>query len=209
MTKKILYRGREVDADKLQMVEDYINTKVDLTSYIKSSGYSMIGNTMSCPFHGSDSTPSLRVNGEKWKCFGCGRGGGYLRFRLEQELLDNTKCTYYDVVEKFISENEDIAFEVGGTILKDVNESIDEQWEEMLEGFNTQRRKPQIVETQSIDKLIRKAMHSDTRIKIQLLSGIQDELPYNYLSNIVNGTDITGMSLEDIAKFWFGGIYYG
>lgn len=201
MTKKILYRGREVDADKLQMVEDYINTKVDLTSYIKSSGYSMIGNTMSCPFHGSDSTPSLRVNGEKWKCFGCGRGGGYLRFRLEQELLDNTKCTYYDVVEKFISENEDIAFEVGGTILKDVNESIDEQWEEMLEGFNTQRRKPQIVETQSIDKLIRKAMHSDTRIKIQLLSGIQDELPYNYLSNIVNGTDITGMSLEDIAKF--------
>lgn len=201
MTKKILYRGREVDADKLQMVEDYINTKVDLTSYIKSSGYSMIGNTMSCPFHGSDSTPSLRVNGEKWKCFGCGRGGGYLRFRLEQELLDNTKCTYYDVVEKFISENEDIAFEVGGTILKDVNESIDEQWEEMLEGFNTQRRKPQIVETQSIDKLIRKAMHSDTRIKIQLLSGIQDELPYNYLINIVNGTDITGMSLEDIAKF--------
>ncbi len=201
MTKKILYRGREVDADKLQMVEDYINTKVDLTSYIKSSGYSMIGNTMSCPFHGSDSTPSLRVNGEKWKCFGCGRGGGYLRFRLEQELLDNTKCTYYDVVEKFISENEDISFEVGGTILKDVNESIDEQWEEMLEGFNTQRRKPQIVETQSIDKLIRKAMHSDTRIKIQLLSGIQDELPYNYLSNIVNGTDITGMSLEDIAKF--------
>lgn len=201
MTKKILYRGREVDADKLQMVEDYINTKVDLTSYIKSSGYSMIGNTMSCPFHGSDSTPSLRVNGEKWKCFGCGRGGGYLRFRLEQELLDNTKCTYYDVVEKFISENEDIAFEVGGTILKDVHESLDEQWEEMLEGFNTQRRKPQIVETQSIDKLIRKAMHSDTRIKIQLLSGIQDELPYNYLSNIVNGTDITGMSLEDIAKF--------
>lgn len=201
MTKKILYRGREVDADKLQMVEDYINTKVDLTSYIKSSGYSMIGNTMSCPFHGSDSTPSLRVNGEKWKCFGCGRGGGYLRFRLEQELLDNTKCTYYDVVEKFISENEDIAFVVGGTILKDVNESIDEQWEEMLEGFNTQRRKPQIVETQSIDKLIRKAMHSDTRIKIQLLSGIQDELPYNYLINIVNGTDITGMSLEDIAKF--------
>lgn len=209
MTKKILYRGREVDADKLQMVEDYINTKVDLTSYIKSSGYSMIGNTMSCPFHGSDSTPSLRVNGEKWKCFGCGRGGGYLRFRLEQELIDNSKCTYYDVVEKFISENEDISFEVGGTILKDVNESIDEQWEEMLEGFNTQRRKPQIVETQSIDKLIRKAMHSDTRIKIQLLSGIQDELPYNYLRNIVNGTDITGMSLEDIAKFWFGGIYYG
>lgn len=201
LANKILYRGKEVDTDKLRLVEQYASTKIDLTSYIKSCGFKMTGNTMSCPFHGSDSTPSLRVNGDKWKCFGCGRGGGYLKFRLEQELIDNSKCTYYDVVERFVSETSDIAVEVGGTILKDVNESLDEQWDDMIQGFNTERRKPQLIEVKSLDKLICKATKQSTEIKLHLLSGIQDELPYNYLENIVNGTDITGMSLEDIAKF--------
>lgn len=201
MSNKIRYRGRIVDEDKLRKVEEYIQTKVDLTSYIKDCGYEMTGNTMSCPFHGSDSTPSLKVNGDKWRCFGCGRGGGYLRFRLEQELLDDSKKVYYDVVEEFVRETEDIAVEIDGTILKSVNERLEEQWNNLQEDFNIEKHKPQQIKVESIDKLIRKAMKQNIEIKLQLLAGIQDSLPYNYLENIVNGTDITGMSLADIANF--------
>lgn len=37
-----------------------------------------------CPFHKED-TPSLRIyaGGERWKCFGCGRGGSVIDFVME------------------------------------------------------------------------------------------------------------------------------
>lgn len=39
---------------------------------------------MNCPFH-TEKTPSLKVydNGQKWHCFGCGKGGSILDFVME------------------------------------------------------------------------------------------------------------------------------
>ena len=191
---------REVDMDKLQIVETYINNKIDLTDWIKSQQFNIVGNTMSCPFHGSDSTPSLKVNGNKWKCFGCGRGGGYLVFRQEMELLENNKKTYFDVAEDFVKNNQELSHELGGTIFKTVKETQDERWKNMIEFLESSPRKPQTVKVQSYDKLIRKARHLDIDTKIKLLSGIQSDLSFNILENIVEGTDLTGKTLFDLAN---------
>lgn len=191
---------REVDSDKLLQVEEYINRTMDLTDHVKSLGLKMVGNTTSCPFHGSDSTPSLKINGNKWKCFGCGRGGGLLKFNEEMEKLDNSKATYYDVVEKFVREHQDIARELGGTIYKSVEESFDERWEKAMDVATTERYTPKVVKVQTYDKLLRKVKKCDIDTKIQLLSGIQEGLDIQILQNIVNGTALTGKSLFDLAN---------
>lgn len=191
---------REVDTNRLEIVEEYSKSNEDLIEYIKEAGFTFIGNTMSCPFHGSDSTPSLRVNGNKWKCFGCGRGGGYLKFRHELELLDNSKMSYYDVAEKYAHEHSDLTALVGGTIYKSVEESFDEQWDKMISIATDESYKPKIVKTDSIDKLIRRVRKSDTETKMRLLSAIQEDIAYPIMESIVSGTDLTGKSLLDLAN---------
>jgi len=190
---------REVDVNKMAIVEEYAKAQEDLTAYVVGLGFNMTGNTMSCPFHGSDSTPSMKINGPKWKCFGCGRGGGYLKFRHELELLENHRATYYEVLDKYIMEHRDLAAMVDGTVFKSVEESFTEQWDNMMDIASNTSYKPKTVEVKSIDKLIRKAKKLDTATKIHLLSGIQEELPYPVLESIVNGTDLTGKSLLDLA----------
>lgn len=190
---------REVDSDKLLIVEEYANSKVELIDYVKKMGFNIVGNTMSCPFHGSDSTPSLKVNGNKWKCFGCGRGGGYLKFRVEIAQLDNHKVHYYDVVEEFVRENIELASEIGGSIFKTKEESFDEQWERMMDVATNTTYKPKRVEVKSYAQLLREVKRCDVDTQLQLLAGIQDDLPYPVLKSIVDGSDIAGMSLEDLA----------
>lgn len=190
---------REVDVQKMQTVEEYANAQEDILTYVKGIGYVVNGNTMSCPFHGSDSTPSLKINGNKWKCFGCGRGGGYLKFRHENDMLENHKKTYYDVIEDYIKEHGDLAAIVGGTIFKSKEETFTEQWENMLSVAEGKHYKPKKVDVKSVDKLIRRVRHMDNDVKIRLLSGIQDDLPYAVLESIVNGSDITGKSLLDLS----------
>lgn len=190
---------REVDVDKMGIVESYAETNEDLTSYAKGLGFNMTGNTMSCPFHGSDSTPSLKINGHKWKCFGCGRGGGYLKFRHELLLTENHKATYYDAIENYIKEKPDLYATLNGTIYKSKEESFNEQWEAAMDIATGVSYKPKKVEVKSIDILLRKASKLDNSVKMNLLAGIQDDLPYGVLSSIVNGTDLTGKSLLDIA----------
>lgn len=192
--------GREVDSSKLETVEEYAKTQEDLTAYVKSLGFKMTGNTMSCPFHGSDSTPSLKINGHKWKCFGCGRGGGYMKFRHECELLTNHKKTYYDVVDDYVREHSDLSAIVGGTIFKTTEESFNEQWEKMQDSITTKAYRPKCVKVQSTGILISKARNMDTDVKIRLLSGIQEDLPFNVLKSIVNGTDLTGKTLFELSE---------
>ena len=190
---------REVDKRKLEIVEEYASSNEDLTEYVKSQGFKMTGNTMSCPFHGSDSTPSLKINGNKWKCFGCGRGGGYIKFRMEQNLLENPKFTYYDTLEKYAMEHHDLAALVDGTIYKSTEETMTEQWDEMIAMSSEPSYRPKKIEVHSNDKLIRKARKMDTKTKIQILAGIQDELPYRILESIITGTDLTGKTLFELS----------
>ena len=184
----------------MSLVEEYASNNEDLTAYVKSNGFNITGNTMSCPFHGSDSTPSLKINGHKWNCFGCGRGGGYLKFIHEISLLENHNVTYYDVIENYIRENQDLYIITNGTIYKSKEESFNEQWESAMDVATSTSYRPKKVEVRSTRNLLRKAKKIDTSIKINLLAGIQDGMPYSVLESIVNGTDLTGKSLLDIAS---------
>ena len=67
----------KVQADILQVVQDYVP--------LKKSGSSYRG---LCPFH-SEKTPSFHVNQDKafFHCFGCGTGGDVLKFLELQEKL--------------------------------------------------------------------------------------------------------------------------
>ena len=190
---------REVNSYKLSIVEDYVDINMDLEAFAKELGFKVVGGVMSCPFHGSDSTPSLRINNKQWKCFGCGRGGGYLKFREEINKLENPKATYYDTVEKVVMETQEISALVGGSIYKSTKESIDDRWERTLDIANSKAYVPKKVKVQSYDRLIQKARNMDTDTKVKLLSAIQEDLPFNIVEAIVNGTDLTGKSLFDLA----------
>ena len=190
---------REVNSDKLAIVEDYAKNNEDLEAYAKGLGFKISSGVMSCPFHGSDSTPSLRINSKQWKCFGCGRGGGYLKFREAMAKLENSKTMYYDVAESYVRERPDLARMVGGSLYKSKKESMDDKWEKTLNVANSKSYKPKTVEVRSVDVLLKRVMHKDSDTKMKLLAGIQDDMPYPILTAIVSGTDLTGKSLLDLA----------
>lgn len=190
---------RVVNSDKLAVVEDYAKNNENLESYAKGLGFNIVGGVMSCPFHGSDSTPSLRINDKQWKCFGCGRGGGYLKFREAMKQLESSKVTYYDVAEEYVHETRDLALLVGGTLYKSNEETMTERWNKTLEVANSKTYRPKSVEVRSYDMLIKRARHKSSDTKIKLLAAIQEDMPYPILSAIVNGTDLTGKSLMDLA----------
>ncbi len=190
---------RKVDEEKMRKVEEYANNNVDLTSYIKDMGFNVTGGVMSCPFHGSDSTPSLRINGSKWHCFGCGRGGGLIKFKHECDLLENHHSTYYKVVEDFQKTIPELSRLIGGTIFKTQEETFEEGWNKMLSTCNENCRKPNLINIKSYDSLIRKAKDKPVDIKMQFLGAMQSGLSYNLLKDIIDGTDLTGTDLDSLA----------
>ncbi len=72
--------------DRLNIVE-VVSAYVPLTK--KGANYWGL-----CPFH-HEKTPSFSVNAEKqiFHCFGCGKGGGAIRFLMEMENCPSqTRC---------------------------------------------------------------------------------------------------------------------
>lgn len=189
---------RQVDSEKLEIVEEFINSNEDLTSYVKEQGFIIKNNVMSCPFHGSDSTPSLRITGNKWKCFGCGRGGGYIKFLMEMSAMENTETSYYNVVESYVRAHPEVASQVGGSIYKTIRQTQSEKWDEALTTMNEPTYKPKRIKTNSVDILIRRARHKDVDTQMNLLAGLQEGLPYDVLTQIIEGTDISNLSLMDL-----------
>ena len=65
----------KIDLDAVKRTHDLQSVVVSIT------GQEPVKHKIACPFHGSDSTPSLHVydNG-RWHCYGCGAGGDVLDF---------------------------------------------------------------------------------------------------------------------------------
>ena len=84
--------------DKRSYIENIVS-KVDVvdavSSYVKlkKRGRNFFG---ICPFHDED-FPSFSINHDKqiYKCFGCGAGGGVLKFIMDIEDLEFTQAVEY------------------------------------------------------------------------------------------------------------------
>ena len=69
---------------------------------------------ISCPFH-SDGTPSLSINTSRniFKCFGCGRGGGYIALVREWEKFNGSYVEDYIIAERLLREDKAMANSLG------------------------------------------------------------------------------------------------
>lgn len=68
-----------------------------------------------CPFHG-DNNPSLSINEGKriWNCLGCGRGGGYIKFRQEYDnVILNRKYSVYDEINSILKSDPVLQAQLG------------------------------------------------------------------------------------------------
>lgn len=99
------------DSDKYS-IEEYlksINQYDDSNMKTQSDNY-----FISCPFH-SDGTPSLSINTNRniFKCFGCGRGGGYIALVREWEKFNGSYVEDYIIAERLLREDKAMANSLG------------------------------------------------------------------------------------------------
>jgi len=110
---------------------DEINNRTDIVQLVgeytrleQKSGNDWWG---CCPFH-SEKTPSFHVLPDKkmYHCFGCGVGGGIIKFYMEVE-----KCTFIEAA-KFLAKKAGIEIVYDGDF-KENNEQIDTSKDEYIE----------------------------------------------------------------------------
>lgn len=95
-----------INQDRRRQVLDYINENYSLSSLLKDLGV-WDGSTtvIKCPFH-ADSRPSFNIDSDnnRYKCFSCGSGGGYMSFyyKYHTETLEEDKY-FNDYVEEILS----------------------------------------------------------------------------------------------------------
>src|SRR5690606_2059140 len=99
-----------------------------------------------CPFH-SEKTPSFTVTPERqmFHCYGCGKGGNAIRFRMEIEGLSFPESVRTMAEEAHIPV-QDAAFRAGGTHVSGVMEQLLQahEWSSKLYHFlrkNTEQGK--------------------------------------------------------------------
>lgn len=54
--------------------------QLDMVQIAEVNGFEVKHGFVSCPFHGSDTTPSLKLYSNSWYCYGCGEGGDAVTF---------------------------------------------------------------------------------------------------------------------------------
>lgn len=119
-----LNAGIVVNERRVDLVKEYIESSNDysIEEYLKSIGQyddSKIQEQsdnyfISCPFH-SDSSPSLSINRNRniFKCFGCGRGGGYVAMVREWESYNGRKIDDKDIIESLLKSDKVMANSLG------------------------------------------------------------------------------------------------
>lgn len=195
---------RKLDKEKAQEVGDKISMmhrKYSLEKYFNDHGIDYDNGAASCPFH-SDSTPSLKFDTDRniFKCFACGRKGGYIKFiELYENYINDTKKTYYDVMDDLIQQDEDLKSDYGSIFYyEDVQIQITP--EELLEKLNNKRRKPQITEKKDLFDLVKQGKKLSIEKQLELCVAIQNDRPINIIEKIVNGEDINNVSLMDLLR---------
>lgn len=80
--------SKQIDAVRRKRVLDYIKDNYSLLNYLRELNLWDDGPTViKCPFH-PDSRPSFNIDieNQKFKCFSCGKGGGYISFYHEYHI---------------------------------------------------------------------------------------------------------------------------
>lgn len=103
-----------VDNYKFDLVMDYIrkSENYSLEKFIRENNllqnakYQGDNVWISCPYH-SDSSPSMSINFglNIYRCFGCGVGGGYMKFVSEYLSHVGEKTNVYKLADRFLKED--------------------------------------------------------------------------------------------------------
>ena len=110
------YKIRRKDQERVDKVLDYIENNSDyniehyLNKYKLLDGAKMQGSNymISCPFHGSDSSPSMSIDlkNNRFRCFGCGIKGKLINFIIEySNKYLGTNLTFISTVEMLLRED--------------------------------------------------------------------------------------------------------
>lgn len=74
------------------MTVEEIKQVTDMRDVVRKYGIRIRSNGMcSCPFHGTDKNPSMKIYKDGFKCFGCNRAGDAFKFVMEME-----NCSFKD-----------------------------------------------------------------------------------------------------------------
>ncbi len=124
MDSKLSTISLELDKVRLDSVSEYVkeSDRYSIEEYLKSinqfddsEGRTQSDNIIvSCPFH-SDSTPSFSINTNRniFKCFSCGRAGGYLKLVHEWENYNGKEISISNLAEKLLRNDMIMANELG------------------------------------------------------------------------------------------------
>lgn len=186
-------RTRARDAqNKLMSIHDFLSDHK-----IKANEHSAI----SCPFHGNDEDPSLGVtrDGHGFNCFGCGRKGGYIKFRMYWEQIVNGRpVSYNDIIEEILHERVDLCSELGFTtifssIIADVTVELDESGNLVLPSL--ERHKPSKIDTLTIKRIFQDLKTpGDIRAFIELVQKGNSE---KYIMNLYSQPGVQSLLPED------------
>lgn len=111
-----------------------LNTDESLFEFLESKGISP-ANQMSCIFH-TDRTPSMSVNNQRgrWKCFSCGRGGGYVEMAYHYyREIENGRLGKKEFLHELLIKNKEWQRRYGMSSLKTKMEFSVEALEYVLE----------------------------------------------------------------------------
>lgn len=129
---------KQVDKTKFDLVMEYIRDSEDYTLEKFLTKHGLLENAkqqgdnylISCPYH-SDSSPSMSVslNLDIYRCFGCGVGGGYMKFVSEYLSHIGAKTSVYKVTETYLKEDAVIRASLGihsiYVVAKDTMDTVD------------------------------------------------------------------------------------
>lgn len=110
------YKIKKRDQERIDKVLAYItdnpnyNLEVYLNKWGLLKGASMQGSNymISCPFHGTDSSPSMSIDlkNNRFRCFGCSAKGGLVNFIIEySNKYLGTDLNFWSVLEMFLKED--------------------------------------------------------------------------------------------------------
>lgn len=196
---------RILDKEKAKEVSERIsvmNRKYSLEKYFSSKGLDYKNGACSCPFH-SDSTPSLKYDEDRgiWKCFACGRKGGYVKFVEEYENFENdTILNYYEVLDNIIKEDNDLSNEYGSIFYYEETSVTDKRDKLMLKLSTVNKHKPVKVETLDINEIFNKAKHLTVDKQLELCIALQNNRSEFVIKSIYEGKDMSKMSLMDLIR---------
>jgi DNA-directed RNA polymerase subunit N (RpoN/RPB10) len=173
--------SQSINQERRKLVMDYIREKYSLEVLLRNLNVWNDGAlVIKCPFH-SDSRPSFNIDldANQYKCFSCGRGGGYLSFYHNyHSIVDEDNKNFNEHVEELLTNDDQMQEELGfSTIFVKVetNVSLEE-----LSKFSYEKYAPVRIDTKSLIK-IRKKLMSDTNRLLDFFSDVEKGISLNEL----------------------------